>query len=186
MSSACAALLTLVVLPLWIAAGLADWWLHRRSRIEHTSGTSESAFHLCLFAIVSVGAAAVGFLRVNALLVAILIAVFAAHQALTWVELRFVIARRFVSPGEQMVHSFLELLPLTVALILVLDMSGTAGTLNEWSLRIRDDLQIMPLAICGGAVVLFNLLPLLEELQRCRRGRRTGLSSTSELFRSSR
>jgi hypothetical protein len=172
MSSGCAALLTLVVLPLWIAAGVVDWWLHRRSRIEHTSGTTESVFHLCLFAIVSVGAGAVGLLRFNALLIAILIAVFAAHQALTWLELRFVVTRRFVSPAEQMVHSFLELLPFSVALILVIDMTDTAASrLNEWTLQLRDDLQILPLALCAGAVALFNFLPLMEEFLRCRRER---------------
>ncbi|WP_369220823.1 hypothetical protein AB5J52_01780 [Streptomyces sp. R39] len=25
--------------------GLADWWMHKRTRIEHTSGTKESAVH---------------------------------------------------------------------------------------------------------------------------------------------
>lgn len=170
MSSGCAALLTLVVLPLWIAAGFADWMLHRRSRIEHTSGTPENIFHLCLFAIVSVGAAAVGLLEVNALLIAILLAVFVLHQVMTWVELRFVITRRFVSPGEQMVHSFLELLPLTVAFILAIDMTHTAeARLNQWSLRLREDIRILPLAASAAAVVLFNLLPLLEEHVRCRR-----------------
>ena len=29
------------VLPVWIVAGLADWWCHRRTDIEHTSGATE-------------------------------------------------------------------------------------------------------------------------------------------------
>lgn len=28
--------------------GLADWWLHRSSDIEHTAGTRESVFHSLL------------------------------------------------------------------------------------------------------------------------------------------
>jgi hypothetical protein len=28
------------VMPVWIGAGLADWWCHRRSDIEHTSGVT--------------------------------------------------------------------------------------------------------------------------------------------------
>ncbi len=170
MSSGCAALLTLVVLPLWIVAGFVDWVFHRRSRIEHTSGTAENMFHLGLFAIVAAGATAVGLLEVNALLIAILLAVFVLHQVLTWVELRFVITRRFVGPGEQMVHSFLELLPLTVAFILVIDATHTAAArLTEWTLQLREDARLPPLAACAAAVVLFNLLPLLEEHVRCRR-----------------
>lgn len=27
----------------WIGAGLADWWCHRRSDIEHTAGVTEAA-----------------------------------------------------------------------------------------------------------------------------------------------
>jgi len=33
------------VMPLWLGAGLADWYLHRRSRIEQTAGPRESALH---------------------------------------------------------------------------------------------------------------------------------------------
>ena len=88
---------------------------------------------------------------------------------LTWLELRFVIARRVVSPSEQMIHSFLELLPLTVTLMLLIDMSPTTAALPDWSLRIRDDLNPIALATIAGAVVLLNLVPLLEEHMRCRR-----------------
>ena len=31
-----------------MAAGLADWWCHRRSDIEHTAGTTESAIHAAM------------------------------------------------------------------------------------------------------------------------------------------
>ena len=33
------------ILPLWIAAGLADYVLHRRTHIEDISGTKESLLH---------------------------------------------------------------------------------------------------------------------------------------------
>lgn len=33
------------VMPLWLGAGLADWYLHRRTRIEQTAGPRESALH---------------------------------------------------------------------------------------------------------------------------------------------
>ena len=32
-----------VILGMWITAGLADWWCHRRTGIERTSGTAEAA-----------------------------------------------------------------------------------------------------------------------------------------------
>ena len=38
------------VMPLWLGAGLADWYLHRRTRIEDTAGPRESALHSLMFA----------------------------------------------------------------------------------------------------------------------------------------
>ncbi len=42
-------------MPLWLGAGLADWYLHRRTRIEETSGSRESAIHTLLAAVGSAG-----------------------------------------------------------------------------------------------------------------------------------
>lgn len=169
MSNPCAVLLSLVVLPVWITAGFADWYLHRRSRIQDTSGTAESLFHLGLFGIVSLGAVAVAVLQVNALVLMLLSAVFAVHQLITWIELRWVIGRRFVSPTEQMIHSFLELLPLAVILMLMIDLATTSpADFREWVFRLRTGLRVEPLLVGAGAVVLFNLVPLAEEVLRCR------------------
>lgn len=33
------------LLPGWFVPGLADWMMHRRTRIENTSGTKESLIH---------------------------------------------------------------------------------------------------------------------------------------------
>src|SRR3954454_23894390 len=33
------------VVPLWIGAGLADWWRHRKTSIETTAGNHESVVH---------------------------------------------------------------------------------------------------------------------------------------------
>ena len=38
------------VLPLWLGAGLADWYIHRRTRIQDPAGTRESAIHALMFA----------------------------------------------------------------------------------------------------------------------------------------
>src|SRR5690606_8474458 len=59
-------LLMYAVFPLWVAAGLADWSCHRRTRIEHTSGLAENAFHWALLAQVGLAALAVALLEVNA------------------------------------------------------------------------------------------------------------------------
>ena len=38
------------VMPLWLGAGLADWYIHRRTRIEDTAGARESMIHALMFA----------------------------------------------------------------------------------------------------------------------------------------
>jgi hypothetical protein len=36
------------LVPIWLGAGVADWWCHKRSRIEATTGVRESLMHLLL------------------------------------------------------------------------------------------------------------------------------------------
>jgi len=36
------------VIPVWLAAGIADWFCHRRSNISTTSGAKESFIHLLI------------------------------------------------------------------------------------------------------------------------------------------
>ena len=36
------------VTPIWIGAGIADWWCHRQTDIEHTAGATESAIHAAM------------------------------------------------------------------------------------------------------------------------------------------
>jgi hypothetical protein len=178
MSQACAVLLGMVVLPLWILVGLADWWCHRRSDIERTSGLRENLFHLALFALVAAGAVATALLDINYLVLLLLMAVFLAHELLTWIELRYVTDRRHISPFEQMVHSFLEILPLLVLAVLAVDLIAAqpVGS-GAWSMRLRHDLAPGPLVAAAIAVLLLNVAPLLEETGRCLHADRRGASN---------
>jgi hypothetical protein len=164
-----------VVLPLWVLAGLADWACHRATRIELRSGVAESNFHLGLYGLVGAAGLAAFALEITTAVLLLLIAVWLAHELLTWVELRYVVTRREVRPFEQMVHGFLELLPFSAIVILAALNPEAAGGLVDWSvadwaLRSRESwesfAEIAPLA---AATVLLNLVPLLEENVRCRR-----------------
>jgi hypothetical protein len=53
------------ILPLWPAAGFADWLCHHASQIESTSGAKESLIHLLMFAEVGVALLAGLFLQIN-------------------------------------------------------------------------------------------------------------------------
>ena len=162
-----------VVLPLWIVAGFVDSCCHRRTAIERTSGARESTFHLAMFMQMGGAALMALLLEPTASMLAVFAALVIAHELTVWLELRFVVGRREVVPFEQMVHSFLEILPMAGLLLLALvpPADGAAG------LRLRRDPLPGPyLATVLGAALVLNLGPLLEERWRCMRHARTGAS----------
>src|SRR6185295_8200330 len=96
------------VLPLWLAAGFADYLCHRASHIETTSGPKESALHLLQFAEMAVPTLAAIFLEINALVILVAIACLILHEATAIWDVHYAYTRRAVTPTEQHVHSFLE------------------------------------------------------------------------------
>ncbi len=166
-----------VIAPLWILSGLADWWCHRRTEIEKTSGWPESVFHLVMFAQVGLGGLAVLLLEVNAALLAALTLLFLIHEFTTWIELRFVAPVRHITPAEQMIHSFMELLPLAAILLLAVWSAGQgrahADMDTAWQLRWKSPVVLEPsIAALGVAIFVLNFLPLVEEAVRCLKTRR--------------
>jgi hypothetical protein len=175
------------IVPLWILAGTADWACHRYTGIQHNAGTKESVLHLIMLAQIGVPVFAVLFLEVNALVIALIIVAFVAHQLTALFDLRYTTNRRFISPLEQQVHSFLELMPLVAGLLIIilhwpqfLSLFGLGDEAPDLSLRAK----LQPLSsayvisvLC--AVVLLDLGPCLEEFWRCRRSE-SNLNSTRE------
>jgi len=171
-------LLMVAVIPLWIAAGLADWWCHRRTAIEYTSGLPENAFHWLLLAEGGVALLAVALFESNGAVLLLVFAAFLAHEVTTFVELRYTVPLRAVTPGEQMVHSFVELLPLVLlALLAVMRWDQVLAFFDggEPDLALRLKQPSWPPAYLGAvalAVLLLNALPLAEESIRCARAAR--------------
>ena len=164
------------IIPLWILSGVADWWCHRRTGIERTSGLPENAFHWLLLAEGGVALLAVALLEIDAAVLLVVFAAFLAHEVTTYVELRYTVPRREVRPLEQMVHSFMEILPLAmlgVVAVLAWDQvlalfQGTA----EFALRLKKEpWPVSYLLSVAGAVLLLNVMPMAEEGVRCWRAR---------------
>jgi len=168
-------LLMVAVIPLWIAAGLADWWCHRRTAIEHTSGLPENAFHWLLLAEGGIALLAVALLEPDGAVLLLVFAAFLAHEVTTFAELRYTVPLRAVRPGEQMVHSFMELLPLVIlALLSVLRWDQVLAFFDgrEPDLGLRLKQPAWPPGYLVGAavaVLLLNVLPIAEESLRCLR-----------------
>jgi hypothetical protein len=180
MQSPASFILLYLVFPVWVAAGFIDWLCHRRTDIAHTSGLKENLLHLLMFGEVGLGMLVVALFEVNALVLLIVAVVFVAHEVTVYWDLDYSTLRRDVGPFEQMVHSFLELLPLiSLALLALLDwpqaraLVGLGDVAADWSLRPKQE-PFPPSYLLGaaGAAFVFNALPLLQETWACIRAAR--------------
>jgi hypothetical protein len=168
-----------VVLPVWIAAGLADWGCHYASRIESTSGARESLLHLLMLAEAGIAVLAGLFLAINALVLALMLALFLLHELTAYWDLRYAAPRRDVTPLEQRVHDYLGNMPFVALSMVVLlhwpqflALFGLGDAAPDFALRLKEPpLSARYVAALLVAIALFNGLPYLLEL---RRGLRAG------------
>jgi hypothetical protein len=170
-------MLMFFVLPLWLAAGFADYLCHRSARIEHTSGWKESALHLLQFAEMAVPVLAALFLEITSAVILLMMTFLILHQATAIWDVRYAAARRDISPTEQHIHSLLEMLPL-MGLLMVLALHWSAfsalfGTgIPDFSLRWKlDELPVLYIGAMLAMTALFEFLPYTEELMRTVRHR---------------
>ncbi|TIW17333.1 MAG: diguanylate cyclase [Mesorhizobium sp.] len=162
------------VLPVWLIAGFADWLCHRATHIESTTGAKESLIHLLMFAEVGIPLLAAMFLEVNALVVAVMIVTFFVHEATAMWDVRYATTARTVSPIEQHVHSFLEMIPLMgVVIVVALHWGQFLALFGAGTEEARFDLTWKPqqlpvayIAVVMVIIVLFELLPYVEEFFR--------------------
>ncbi|MET7479376.1 diguanylate cyclase [Streptomyces sp. NPDC005648] len=171
------------LLPGWFVPGLADWVMHRRTRIEETAGTKESLLHSLMMAEVGVPIALTLRYEVNPLLLSVQLGGAAVHEATALWDVRTAVeSDREVKPVEQHIHSFLESLPfaaLAALTCLHADqmrklLRGGDGDPEAWRLvPRRRPLSRGYLAGITAAIGACVLLPYGEELLRClRTGRR--------------
>jgi hypothetical protein len=168
------------VMPLWLGAGLADWSIHRRTRIQDTAGARESVIHSLMFAETGVPVLLGLFCEVNA---GVLLSAYGAagvHGGTAYWDQIYAQPRRRVDPLEQHVHSLLEVLPVTAAFLLTALHWDQARALTgrgrpDFGVRFkrRDPLSVPARARLLAAVTVFGILPYAEELWRCWRTKPT-------------
>jgi hypothetical protein len=177
------------VLPLWFVPSVADWWMHRRSHIEDTSGVRESAVHALMMTEAGIPVAAGLLAKVNPLVLTTMAGAAVAHGATAVWDVTLATHEREVHPVEQHIHSFLEVLPLTAAAFtacLHWDMVRATvrgdGGADRWKLLPKDRPLPAPyLAGIAGAIGVFVVLPYAEEMVRCvRRRPRTAVGEGGE------
>src|SRR5215217_6138569 len=178
-ASAAQNILMYFVLPVWAAAGFADYLCHRNTNIETTSGPKESLLHLLQFAEMAVPTLAAIFLEINALIILIMILCLILHEATAMWDVSYAYQLRTVTPTEQHVHSFLEMLPLAGLLVIItlhsqqfLALFAFGTEVAEFSLHLKQPpLPWLYVTVILSLVLLFDVLPFLEELARGMRHR---------------
>ena len=164
------------VIPLWLGAGLADWYMHRRTRIEDSAGPRESALHSLMFAETGVPVLLGLFCEVNAGVLATAVGAIAAHSATAYWDQSYAEPRRRVTPIEQHVHSLLEVSPIMATFLLASlhwdqakALAGQDRQPPRFVLRLkrRDPLSTWTRVALLVAVTAFGILPYAEELLRC-------------------
>lgn len=169
-----------VVMPLWIASGSADWVLHRRSKIESTSGTYESALHALGISLSAIPTLTGLLCELDAGALAVLGAGYLAHVGMAIWDIGYADQRRRIVPAEQHVHAMLEILPFTMVSLLFcthpqqgLALIGRGSQRPRWRLRGKlRPLDRRAVAAIVGAFGLFVALPYAEEMRRCLRFQR--------------
>lgn len=164
-------LIAYVFYPAWLLAGALDYWCHRRSSIERTSGFIESLYHLAQLATIAIVVLGIAFFAGSMTMFAIVIAAGTTHTVLSYFDVRFTERRRYISPLEQHAHAVLDVIPL-VAIALWVVLEGPRAA-SDWSVRLR-----VPMLATGEIIALFVSVfvvaagPVLEELRRTARAAR--------------
>lgn len=167
-------------IPLWMLAGVCDWACHRATGIETNSGWRESLIHSAMLIEMGIPMLLVLFFEINALIFLIAIVSLAIHEVTAMWDVTYAHKRRYLSPFEQHVHSFLEIMPILVLSMLAtlhwqqfLALFERGPAIADFSLRWKS--QPMPtfyLIIMLISAVLLQIIPYAEELWRCHKYRK--------------
>jgi hypothetical protein len=165
-------LLMYVVLPVWLAAGFADYLCHRATHIEQTSGWKESLLHLLQFAEMGFPVLAALFLEITSAVILLMIVSLILHQATAMWDVHYANQTREVTPIEQHVHSVLEMIPFAgFLMVLALHWASFAALFGfgqaDFNLTLKSEpLPVSYIATMLVLTLMFEVLPYLEELVR--------------------
>jgi hypothetical protein len=174
-------LLLYAILPLWVVAGVGDYLCHRASQISTTSGVKEALIHWLMLVEIGVPILLGLFFEVNALILLIMLIGLIVHYATGLWDLYYAYeSPRAITPLEQHIHSYQEMLPITgFAMIVLINweqflaLLGGGNQAADFTLRYKSILWESGYAPVMLAVIFCCvILPYGEELLRCVRARK--------------
>jgi|GEM_PF-689021 len=168
-----------VLMPMWTACGVLDWYWHKKTDIEHTSGTREALIHALMFTEIGAPIVLAMLLKVNAGLLALMSGLLVTHEATAAWDVSYAVKHREVKPAEQHTHSFLEVLPvMALSMIACLHWDEVQALFGkrakpDWALRLKDrKLSWGYRAALAGMILGGVVIPFGNELWRCLRARK--------------
>lgn len=170
------------MLPIWIGTGFLDWYWHRKSSIETTSGSRESITHLAMLTEAGIPILAALFFEVNSGLLCLMAGAWAAHESTAYYDVVYAGNHRDVTIPEIHTHTYLGVLPFCALSFMVVSHWDHVEAIFDKNQKADFSLKkkIVPLKpkailtvvsfLVGGLVI-----PYLEELYRCLRAEKKGL-----------
>jgi hypothetical protein len=154
-------LLVYVIYPLWLIAGAIDYVCHRRTNIALTSGVIETWLHIAQFVTIAIVFFGAIFLEPTLAAIALLGTTVILHLVLSYVDVVYTQPKRYISPLEQHVHGFLDVLPvIAVCLLAILGLSEPQST-TGFALRSHEAARGVSLLV--GSFIALAGLPVIEE-----------------------
>jgi len=173
-------------LPVWGIAGCVDWYCHRKSKIENTSGISESLLHALMGVQVGLPIFLCLIFQVNALILIICVASLVMHEVIAHIDVKMAAPERHISLLEMHAHSYLATVPLFIFAMIIAINWELVGTLLRFGKPAGDQFTFVASKYTfGGAwylpgyalfLTVLCVIPYLEEIYRCWRAARGGTS----------
>jgi 4-hydroxybenzoate polyprenyltransferase len=169
-----------VLYPMWLVAGLVDYWCHKLTDIEATSGRIESWFHVAQFASLGVALLALALFVVTPASMLVLVAAVITHTVLAFIDVTYTTGRRYISPLEQHVHGYLDVLPV-VAAFLILALHWNELRNSSWHLQLRDPSAMRQWSLLLATYFVLVGGPVFVELRRTLKRNRDRMPVMSDI-----
>ncbi len=166
-----------VFLPIWCIAGYIDWYCHKKSKIEITTGLPESLLHSLMGVQCGVPIFLCLLFKVNALILLVCFASLIFHELVAFYDVRMATNKRHISILEMHVHAYLSTTPLFLVLMIVAINWGLVTRLIQSGVQGADQFTFIQSEYTFGnayylpvfSISLFVLcvMPYIEELFRC-------------------
>jgi hypothetical protein len=167
-------------MPLWMTMGFADYWCHRATQIERTSGLKESLLHSLMLVEMAVPVVLCLYFEVTALIIVLMIAAFFVHEATALWDVAYAQERRQIWLIETHIHSYLGVLPFMMGSFVIclnwdhfLSLFGAGSRPPQFEFVWKQPQFPLWYHVAMNALLLVLLvLPYGEEAWRCFRARK--------------